>query len=118
MDKKMKTIGQKIGVKEGKKVLVLNAPTEYKDVEGAASVQEADIIQIFISSKDELKVFIEKNVSDLKKSIALWVTYPKASPQLGINRDIIAQFLTEYGLEGIAICSVNEIWTAIRFKIR
>lgn len=113
----MKSVAEKIGVKEGKKVLVLSAPPEYKDVEGSALVNEADIIQLFITSKENLQEFIDKHRSQLKNSCALWVTYPKASPKLGINRDIIAKFLEQYKLEGVAICSVDSIWSAIRFKI-
>lgn len=114
----MKNVAEKIGVKEGKKVLVISPPAEYKEVQGNAPIKEADIIQLFISSKEELQNFIDKNRSFLKKTCALWVTYPKGSPHLGINRDIIAEFLLSFGLEGVAICSVDETWSALRFKIK
>ena len=112
----MKSVKEKLGIKEGKQVLVLNPPQGYFEVQGNAPVKDADIIQLFISSKDELQDFIDQQYSSLKKSIALWVTYPKGSPHLGINRDIIASFLKKYGLEGIAICSIDEAWSALRFK--
>ncbi|MBS0652237.1 MAG: hypothetical protein JSR39_01780 [Verrucomicrobia bacterium] len=112
----MKTVKEKLGIKEGKQVLVLNPPEGYLEVQGCASVEEADIIQLFISSKDDLQHFLDQKRSSLKKSIALWITYPKASPHLGINRDIIANFLKKYELEGIAICSIDETWSALRFK--
>jgi len=112
----MKTVKEKLGIKEGKQVLVLNPPQGYLDVQGSAPIKEADIIQLFITSKQDLQDFIDANRSSLKNSIALWVTYPKASPHLGINRDIIASFLKQYALEGIAICSIDETWSALRFK--
>ena len=112
----MKTVKEKLGIKEGKQVLVLNPPQGYIDVQGNAAIKEADIIQLFITSKQDLHDFIDANRSLLKNSIALWVTYPKGSPHLGINRDIIASFLMPYSLEGVAICSIDETWSALRFK--
>lgn len=112
----MKSLKEKLGIKEGKQVLVLNSPTGYEEVVGTSPVKEADIIQVFVTSKQEIQDFLDQNHSLLKKNIILWITYPKASPHLGINRDIIAEFLVSYGLEGVAICSVDQKWSAIRFK--
>lgn len=117
MQPSTKSVAQKLGVKEGKKTLVLYPPKGYREVVGAASVDEADIIQIFVSSTQEVLEFVEKNRAQFKKSVAIWVTYPKASPKLGINRDILVQLLLPYNMEGVAICSIDEIWSGLRFKI-
>jgi hypothetical protein len=112
----MKEFKEKLGIKEGKKVLVLNPPKGYDKVQGKASFEDADIIQIFIHSKKDLDDFIAKHLSSLKKDLSLWITYPKASPHLGINRDIIAKFLKKHDLKGVSICSLDETWSSMRFK--
>ncbi len=112
----MKSIKEKLGIKDNKQVLVVHAPDSYKEVKGHASVKEADIIQLFASSKKEIQDFLDKNVLQLKPTVALWITYPKASPHLGINRDIIAEFLISYGFKGVAICSIDQTWSGLRFK--
>ena len=113
----MKSVAEKLGAKEGKCSLVLNAPSQYKAFTGSAAIDEADIIQFFTTNKDELQTFIEENRSKIQPTCSLWITYPKASPHLGINRDIIADFLKGYQLKPVAICSVDETWSALRFKI-
>lgn len=112
-----KSVSEKLGVKEGKKVLVLNSPKGYKEMAGSARIEEADVIQVFVSSKEEVLEFIEKNRSRLKKTVALWMTYPKASPKLGINRDILNQMLISYKMEACSICAIDDVWSALRFKV-
>jgi hypothetical protein len=114
----MKTVKEKLGVKPSKEVCVINAPNSYREVQSTTSIDRADIVQVFVSSKKEVQDFIEQNLSKLKKMIALWVTYPKNSSHLGVNRDLLAQYLANYGLEAVAICAIDDKWSALRFKIK
>ena len=48
----------------------------------------------------------------------LWITYPKgtASIKSDINRDSIRAFAAPFGLEAVAICAVDDDWSALRLK--
>ncbi len=122
-----KTIAQKLQIKEGEQVLIVNAPKRYKVgalPKNAAIVRIAakavDVIQVFVTSKKELKERLWELKPSLKPKGILWVTYPKgtSSMETDLNRDIIRKFAQPLGFETVAIFSVDEVWSALRLKVR
>jgi hypothetical protein len=123
-----KTISEKLFIKPGKTVLLVNAPAGYarqlgKLPAGAilceGTAPSADIIQVFVGSEAELR----EHLSQLKKILnpggALWVTYHKGTSKTktDINRDSIAAYANTIGMEGVAIMSVDDDWSALRLKV-
>jgi len=122
-----KTIAQKLMVKAGQTVLILNAPNGYKQSIGKLPAdaiifskggQSADIVQAFIRTKTELEDQLISLKSMLKPKGILWITYPKGTGKFpaDINRDIIRTYASTIGLEAVAIFSVDENWAALRMK--
>jgi Protein of unknown function (DUF3052) len=124
-----KSVADKLMIKPGKTVLFLNAPTQYEKTLGNVAVTAtilpvdataADIIQVFIRSDAELKKELPRVKKFLNPEGALWVTYYKGTSKKSktdINRDIIAEYASSIGLEGVAIISVDDDWSALRLKI-
>ncbi|HTX79528.1 MAG TPA: DUF3052 family protein [Longilinea sp.] len=122
-----KTIAQKLMVKAGQTVLILNAPKGYKQSIGKLPIdaallsdggQPADIIQAFIYSKTELEDQLSSLKTMLKPKGILWITYPKGTGKIhaDINRDSIRSYALTAGLEAVAIFSVDDDWAALRLK--
>ncbi|MGD0707257.1 MAG: DUF3052 family protein [Anaerolineaceae bacterium] len=122
-----KTVVQKLMMKAGQTVLILNAPKGYEHSIGklpadiiihSKAGQPADIIQAFIRSKTELEDQLSSLKSMLKPRGILWITYPKGIGKIaaGINRDIIRTYAATAGLETVAIFSVDDDWAALRLK--
>ncbi len=123
-----KSVPQKLLIKSGYQVLLLNAPATYRsqfdplpaDVQ---ILQEAttpvDLIQIFITSKQELENHLGKLKGLLRPKGLLWVTYPKGKgkKKLDINRDIIWEYAKTLGMEGVAMVAIDETWSAMRLKL-
>ena len=140
-----KTIAQKLLIKEGYRVLVVNAPPGYvasltgqptpnlptpnlpapnlpANVVLATSLDNPgpfDLIQAFVSSQGEF----EAGLGGLKALLApqglLWITYPKGAARIksDINRDTIWRYARTAGLEGVALVAVDETWSAMRLKV-
>ncbi len=123
-----KTIAQKLFIKEGNKVLFINAPEDYisilgdlpKNVEfSSESDEDLDFIQIFAENKAEL----EEQLPTLKKKMTddgkLWVTYHKGTSKIktDINRDILREYALSIGLKAVAMISLDKDWSAMRLKI-
>jgi ACT domain-containing protein len=81
--------------------------------------KSVDFIQIFVTSKKEL----EENLNELKLYLnpkgLLWVTYPKGTSKIkiDINRDIIREYAKSIKLEGVAMISIDDTWSALRMKL-
>ena len=123
-----KSVAQKLLIKAGRKVLLVNTPKGYKSVLGelpegtlvlTAPTEPADIIQVFVANRAELEAQLPRLKEALKADGALWVTYHKGTSRTktDINRDTIAAYARTLGLQGVAMISVDEDWAALRLKV-
>lgn len=124
-----KSVAQKLQIREGHKLLIINPPKGYKESlakdvsKSVVFLKEAktpaNIIQVFVTSNRELGEQLAKLKPLLSPNEILWVTYPKGASKIkaDINRDIIREIAPSFGLEAVAIFSVNEDWSALRLKL-
>lgn len=77
-----------------------------------------EAIQVFISNRADL----EAQLHHLKRLLAskgiLWVTYHKDTSKVktDVNRDSIAAYARTLGLQGVAMISIDDDWSALRLK--
>lgn len=124
-----KSVAQKMLIKAGNKVLLVNAPRGYKTTLGVlpkgvklltAPTEPADVIQLFVSNRAELEAQLPKLVRALAPNGSLWVSYLKGTSKTktDIHRDTIAAYGYTIGLEGVSLIAVDDDWSAMRFKVR
>lgn len=122
-----KSVAQKLLIKENHRVLLINEPSGYRDILGETPPNvtvltdpsgPADVVQVFVSSREELDDRLPPAKPLVKPGGLLWVTYPKGSPKAraDVNRDTIREYARTIGLEGIAMISVDDTWSALRVK--
>lgn len=122
-----KTTPQKLLIKPGKKILIINPPQDYDEVinplpEGVTRLSElsssADFIQVFVKDRKELESWLPQVKDLINPSGIFWVTYYKGTSKhkTDINRDIINAYGSTIGLQGIAMISIDEDWSALRMK--
>jgi len=123
-----KTIAQKLFLKEGYSVLLVNPPPGYVTLLGELPPRATlltqpaglvDLILLFVTSRKEL----EEQLPNLKPSLTpkglLWIAFPKGTSKIktDINRDSINAYAHSIGLQGVAIIAIDEVWSALRLKI-
>lgn len=123
-----KSIAEKLQIKQGKKVLLINEPKDYRinlgklpdntTVTENPSVEAFDIIQVFVSSKAELQNQLPKLKLLLADKGILWVTYPKATSKVktDVNRDSIREYGQTVGLQTVSLVAIDDTWSALRLK--
>ena len=123
-----KSVAEKLMIKPGRSVLLVNPFEGYLDLLGFLSEitvhlnetsNPVDIIQLFVKSQNELEEFLPKLKSSLKPGGMIWVTYTKGTSKLAgdIHRDTINAYAKSLGMEGIAIISIDKDWSALRLKV-
>jgi len=124
-----KSVAQKLQVKEGHKLLLVNPPPGYRETllkglsKNVVFLKDAkipaDIIQVFVASQKELEEQLFKLKPRLDPKGIFWVTYPKGTGKIkaDINRDTIRERALPHGLEAVAIFSVDEDWSALRLSL-
>lgn len=122
------SIARKMLIKNGKTIVLINEPEGYEKElteilpEGSEIIPHtdgpADIVHLFVIMKSDLDTWLEKAVSFVKDGSLLWLSYPKKSSKVpsDLNRDILHGLMKERGWEGISLVSIDDIWSAMRFK--
>jgi len=121
-----KPIAQKMLIRSGRKIYLSNEPGGYEERlrEGGTSfirVQdagEADFAQLFVANRRELEARLPALKASLRPEAMLWVTYRKGTSKIksDVNRDTLHAYARTLGLEGVALVSIDEDWSAMRFK--
>lgn len=121
-----KTIFEKLQLKSGRSLLVLNPPPGYLECAGAIPENTkillerspAFIVQVFIRKMEEFMSFLDEVEVLLQPGGILWVAYPKLSSKIkgDINRDTINSAAQARGWTGVSIIAIDEDWSALRLK--
>lgn len=123
-----KTIVQRLFIKPGSKFLLVNAPRGYQVYKGelpkgvsvvTKTSSPVDMIQVFVANRQELEAQLPKLKKLLAPQGSLWVTYYKGTARIktDINRDTINAYAQTIGLQGVAMISIDEDWSALRLKM-
>lgn len=117
----------KLKLNKHSKMAVLNAPSEFMDVlknyngEVVTSIEgQLSFVQIFITSQQEAIEYAGIVTSAIIGDGVLWICYPKGTSKkyknLSCNRDTLASLLVEQGFKANFIVSLDDDWSAIRFR--
>jgi hypothetical protein len=121
-----KSLVYKLGIKDGYKVYIQNAPSGYRTVLGRLPknveeldkpMGEMDFIQMFTSSKKDLLDQFPKMMNFLTPEGILWVCWPKESS--GVKTDLSGKMVRDTGvtngLTDVKVSSIDDIWSGLKF---
>lgn len=123
-----KSLAERMHLRAGERVLLVNPPDGYGAVLGAPEGVEVsdeprgtfDVIQVFVTTQAALEGEAPRLKALLGPGGKLWITYPKGTSkrlQADINRDDIRRYALTVGLQTVAQVAVDNDWSAIRCKV-
>jgi hypothetical protein len=123
-----KNLANKLQIKAGRKILLVNPPPGYQaglgELPAGVEVQPApsgpvDIIQLFVDNRQELEAQLPGLKAFVHPRGIIWVTYHKGTSKIktDIHRDTINDYARTLGLEGVAMISIDDDWSALRLKV-
>ncbi len=123
-----KSIAQRLYIKEGYKVLLVNAPENYRKALGALPKNaklvgklddSVDLVQLFVANKRDLEKQVARLKPNLTPRVVVWISYLKgtAKTKTDINRDSLHAYCKTVGLNGVSLVSIDHDWSAMRFKV-
>lgn len=120
-----KTVAEKARVKPGSTVAVLNpAPGVVEklglpdDTFFTDDATSAQLVFLFVSSRQELDSMMEPTAHSLAKGSALWVFFRKGSKSAGLdmNRDDVWALAEKLGMRPLGLVGVDDTWSAFRLR--
>jgi hypothetical protein len=119
----------------GQKVAILNAPEGYAaqlspgPADIGTQLQPAalyDVVQLFVSTADELRREGPAAIRAVKPGGLLWITYPKGSATRGVTdlpptpwwmkQGVLGEITSVTGYKPVAFVAIDDNYTALRFK--
>ncbi len=76
---------------------------------------DATTALVFADDASSLLGILETYRDALARPNALWIAYPKGN-RTDVNRDSLWPMLVDYGMRPITQVSVDEVWSALRFR--
>ena len=118
----MMGIAKKLQIKSGQRVFIKNAPEGFTlDLPEAASLADsadgADAVLVFVKNSGELAARAAPFIDAARRDALAYVAYPKAGQlDTDLNRDVIWRHLIKEGLRGVRQISIDDVWSAMRFR--
>ena len=121
-----KTLSEKMKLKPGQRIALINAPDGYvKELGLPAGVEVAtalrgkfDWIQVFLKTQAEVSKQAPRAAAALKPESLLWLSFPKGSSkiQTDLTRDKGWDALHDLDLRWVNLVSVNDTWSAFALR--
>jgi hypothetical protein len=129
------SLPQKLGLKDGQRVLFIALPPELNDlrtsrhfVEMAQAGWETfadgdrgyDVIHGFTSSRAVLERSAKPLMDEIDRDGSIWISWPKKASKVmtDITEDVIRDVVLPIGLVDVKVAAVNEIWSGLKLVIR
>jgi hypothetical protein len=122
-------LARKLGIKDGHRVRLSNAPANYLDLvaplPGGVTISnrlrsDIDIWHFFTSSKAELKTKLPTLMKSVFPDGVIWVSWPKKSSGVAstVTEDTIREIALPIGLVDIKVCAVDDTWSGLKLVVR
>jgi len=123
-----RSLVDKLGIKDGAKIAILNAPRGYARTLGTLPqvsrksrvAGPLDFVQFFTKERQTL----ERRFAALARALApagmLWISWPKRASGVAtdLTEDVIRVIGLAYGLVDVKVAAVDDVWSGLKFVRR
>ena len=109
---------KKLQIPPGTRVFLVDAPDGFKiGLQLSKSEKKNAAVLMFAANSKKLGKNARVAIEAARTGRLSWIAYPKAG-QLGtdLNRDKLQELMKRFGIEGVRLVSVDDVWSAMRFR--
>ena len=121
-------LAKKLGIKEGFTIRLVQTPEAYfsyfqyfpEEIRFVKnSMEKVHFIHYFPGDADTLEAELPALREQLVQDGMIWISWPKKSArkQTDLSGNTVRQIGLRHGLVDVKVCSVNEVWSALKFVI-
>ncbi len=128
-------LAQKLGFKDGQRVLFIALPQSLGDLRVARNFRELaeagwqsfadgepgyDVIHGFTASRNELENAAKPLLQAVARDGSIWISWPKKASKMAtdITEDVIRDVILPIGLVDVKVCAVDAVWSGLKLVIR
>ncbi len=121
------SLAKKLLIRPGQTLIIINPPPGYLDElgplpEGVEIAEQPDgpfdVVHLFVSNTEEAARLAPAALRSVKRDGVFWISYPKqtSKTKTDITRDKGWETVKSAGFEPVTQVSINEVWSALRFR--
>jgi hypothetical protein len=121
------SLQQKLQLKPGQTVVILNAPPGYADklmaelkeiVVNTESKENTQGVILFVNSLAEAKDLVPEAIRTVKAGGLVWIAYPKGTSKVkaDVNRDSLWEAVKVTGWRPVRLIALDDTWSVMRIK--
>jgi len=121
------SLQQKLQLKSGQSVVILNPPPGYQDklmaelkdnILSTEARVNAEAVILFVNSLAEAKDLAPNAIRAVKPDDLLWIAYPKGSSKVktDVNRDSLWEAVKVTGWRAVRQVALDDVWSVMRFR--
>jgi hypothetical protein len=115
---------KKLGIKDGHRVLVKNAPAAIPDeltaVPTVRAAKDIDVALLFATSMKEFNSGFAALSTAVKPDGTIWAAWPKKSS--GMQTDLTENLIRDTALKtpfvDVKVCAIDETWSGLKLVVR
>jgi hypothetical protein len=122
-------LAKKLGIKEGMRLSVVNAPDEYvawlEPIPAGARIESTLLpretaVHVFATKRRPLESMLKRLRSRLDPAGFVWVSWPKKASGVNtdITEDVIRAVALPLGFVDVKVCAVTDTWSGLKLVIR
>lgn len=122
-------LAKKLGIKEGAKIALLNAPEKFIEELGplpsSVEVYEAlcgdlSLVLLFETRASVMRDTFSDCANRILQDGMIWVAWPKKASKVptDLSFDVTQKIGLDAGLVDTKICAINDVWSGLKFVIR
>ena len=120
---------QKLGIKPGMTVVIINAPTNYRRLLGTIPEDvifsdrlkpDSDFVHVFIKKRSELEQRLYVLREKIPDTGTIWVSWPKRSSGVptDVTEDVVRAVALPLGFVDVKVCAIDETWSGLKLMVR
>jgi hypothetical protein len=124
-----KSTVQKLGVKPGFRIFVVQAPKAYRDIIGElpddvtigkAAKPPLDMVHVFATEAAGLAGKLRGYRDAIAPDGMVWVSWPKKASGVATDLSdvVVRDTALPLGLVDVKVCAIDEVWSGLKFVIR
>ncbi len=122
---------KKLLIKPHGRIAIVDAPSGYLDTLGAlpegvdlvdtyvgVPAQSLDQVHLFVKNRADVAQLAPQAMRCVTTNGLLWICYQKRSAKTmtDLTRDVLWDDLSKIGLTGVTLISIDDVWSAMRFR--
>ena len=124
-----KPLAEKLGIKAGFVVVVIDPPTGYRRLLGRLPDRvtirtrvdgPVDLIHAFVRDRSGLEASFHRWKAAIPRDGSLWISWPKRSAGVptDLTEDVVRSVALEHGLVDVKVCAVDGTWSGLKLVYR